>query len=101
MPWQPAPAPPPPPGTRTPWIVWGTIALVIIAVLAGVGIWLGTRPPTNNHREATTNPTTPTTPPPAPTVPPDRLDSILLSTAQISTIMDAPNIQAGSRSKMA
>ena len=95
MPWQPAPAPPPPPGTRTPWIVWGTIALVIIAVLAGVGIWLGTRPPTNNHREATTNPTTPTTPPPAPTVPPDRLDSILLSTAQISTIMDAPNIQAG------
>ena len=95
MPWQPAPAPPPPPGTRTPWIVWGTIALVIIAVLAGVGIWLGTRPPTNNHRDATTNPTTPTTPPPAPTVPPDRLDSILLSTAQISTIMDAPNIQAG------
>ena len=45
---------------------------MIIAVLAGVGIWLGTRPPTNNHREATTNPTTPTTPPPAPTVPPDR-----------------------------
>ena len=67
---------------------------MIIAVLAGVGIWLVHLRTTNNHRRPRQTP--PHRQPrhqPA-TVPPDRLDSILLSTAQISTIMDAPNIQA-------
>jgi serine/threonine-protein kinase len=85
MPRQPALQPPPAPRTRNPWIVWGAAALVIITALAGLSIWLATRP----HREGgqagsakpTTNPTT------APTVPIALLDAILLSPAQINSIM--------------
>ncbi len=90
-PGQPATPPPPqpssppswtPPSPRkpNPWLLLGIAALVVVAVLGGLGIWLATRP----------------TPPPAPTLtPPERLSSLLLSPAEINAIMGSSTMQPG------
>jgi serine/threonine kinase PknH len=97
-PWPPAPARAP--RGRNPWLLLGIAALVVIAVLGGLGIWRGTRDqggatqrltgtptPTTTTSIATTTTTTMTT------VPAARLDSILLSAAEINAIMGATNMQ--------
>jgi serine/threonine-protein kinase len=93
-PWPPTPAPARAPGNRNPWLLLGIAALVVIAVLGGLGIWLGTR---NNGGNAQSAPATtiaaPTTTTTTATVAPVRLDSILLRAAQINTLMGASNIQ--------
>ncbi|BBZ39327.1 serine/threonine-protein kinase PknH/PknJ [Mycobacterium conspicuum] len=82
------PAPARPPVKRTPWLIVGA-ALTVVAVLAGVGIWLGVRHQPNAPTAASTTTTTTatagaaTTTRTSPTVAPAQLNSILLSPAQI------------------
>ena len=57
---QPTWPPQPPARKRNPWLLLGVAALVLVAVLGGLGIWLGTRG-NNNHPGATTTSTTATT----------------------------------------
>ena len=66
-PWQPAP-PRPRRRTRTPWLALATTALVLIAALAGLGIWLGTR--TTHHQSPGGHQTPPPRQRTSPTVPP-------------------------------
>ncbi len=92
--WPPTPAPPWPPRprrSRTRWIVAGAAALVVVAVLAGLAIWRGTRPsPPGPQADAGTSTTNPTT---APTVPTARLDSIMLNAGQVNGIMGSSALQ--------
>jgi serine/threonine kinase PknH len=78
-------APAPPRAGRNPWPVLATAALVVIATLGGLGIWLATRTTGGGAQPESTTTTA--------TVSPARLDTILLSTAQINTIMGASTIQ--------
>jgi serine/threonine kinase PknH len=95
----PAPTPPAPPhARRNPWLALATAALVVIATLGGLGIWLATRTTGGGAqpgRQAPTTATTPAATTTTATVTLARLDSILLSPAQINSIMGASNIQPG------
>jgi serine/threonine kinase PknH len=86
-------APAPPRAGRNPWLVLATAALVVIATLGGLGIWLATRTTGGGAQPGRQAPTTPASTTTAATASPARLDSILLSAAQINTIMGASNIQ--------
>jgi hypothetical protein len=59
MPW-----PTRPPSKRNPWIFLAVAALIIVAILGGLGIWLGNRPqpPQPRPSQPVPPPTTPTTP---------------------------------------
>ncbi len=95
MPWQ--PTPPSPRRARARWIAWGAAALVVVAVLAGVGIWQGSRPSHDGAQAGGGNPTT--SPTPAPTVPIARLDSILPNGGQINSIMGSSTLQLAATTK--
>jgi serine/threonine kinase PknH len=79
------PTPTPPPAKRTPWLVVGAAATVV-ALLAGVAIWLAVGHQTTAPTAATSTSTTvsaATTTRTSSTVAPAQLDSLLLSPAQI------------------
>jgi len=92
----PAPWPPaaPPPGPKR-WPVIAT-ALIVVAVLAGTGIWLavanGGRRPSGDTTATTTGRATTTTPTTVATVTPAQLDSFLLSPEQINAIVATTGI---------
>jgi serine/threonine kinase PknH len=84
-PQQPAgPAPwnqPPPPRKRSPWpIIAGVAALVVVLVVAAVVILLVTQKEPTKVAEP---------------IPPERLSSLLLSSSDINSVMEASNMQPG------
>jgi serine/threonine kinase PknH len=66
---------------RNPWPIIAAVAVVLVLVVGGVGIWLITRPST-----------TPAAPDP---IPPVRLSALLVSAADINSIMGSSNMQPG------
>jgi serine/threonine kinase PknH len=93
--WPPSLAPAP--RKRTPWLILGAAALVIVAVLGGLGIWRASLPHHDGVAGSGTKTTTTTTRTTTtiPTVPPERLNAILLGAAEINTIMGTSNMQLG------
>jgi serine/threonine-protein kinase len=82
--------PTPPPVKRKPWAVVG-VALTVVALLAGAGIWLAVGNSSNakpsgqtaTSTTTTANAATTTTSKAVPTIAPAQLNSILLSPAQV------------------
>jgi serine/threonine kinase PknH len=91
-PWQPVPR-----SDRNQWLVLGVAAVVVVAALAGAGIYIGTKK--SNKPAATSTTTTPTSTTAtttAPTRPPPvaggALQGLLLSPDQINTAMGATSM---------
>jgi serine/threonine kinase PknH len=65
---------------RNPWPIVAAVAVVVVLVVAGIGIWLVFSP----------DPVKPKKP-----VPDDRLSAMLLTASDINTVMGASNMKAG------
>lgn len=83
------------PATRDPRMLLAIAALVVLAVPAGLFVWRTIHLPNDDGRVGGGNITT-TRATPTPTVPVARLDSIVLSPAEVSTILNDPILQADS-----
>jgi serine/threonine kinase PknH len=76
IPWNQPPAKP----KRNPWPIIATVAVVLVVVVSGVGIWLIFRPKP--------------VPPPRP-ISSDRLSALLLSSSEINSIVGSSDMQPG------
>ncbi|HYB83666.1 MAG TPA: sensor domain-containing protein, partial [Mycobacterium sp.] len=72
---------PPPKSKSNPWPIIAAIAVMLVVIVSGVGIWLVTRPPAP-------------TPPPEP-IPAERLNALLLSPSDINSVMGSSTMQPG------
>ncbi len=78
--WNQGPQGPGPRG-RNPWPIVAAVAIVLVLIVGGIGVWTITQPPKPS-------------PPPKP-IAEDRLSSLLLSPAEVNSVMGASNIQPG------
>ncbi|WP_261864277.1 sensor domain-containing protein, partial [Mycobacterium marinum] len=78
--WNQGPQGPGPRG-RNPWPIVAAVAIVLVLIVGGIGVWMITQPPKPS-------------PPPKP-IAEDRLSSLLLSPAEVNSVMGASNIQPG------
>jgi serine/threonine-protein kinase len=74
---------PPPRPSRNPWPIVAAVAVMIVLIVGGAGIWLVTR-----HAQ-------PPPPPPLDPVQPDRLSAILLDPSGINSVMESSTMTPG------
>ena len=72
---------PPPKPKRNPWPIVAAVAVVIVLIVGGVGIWLVTRPSP--------------APPAADPIPPDHLSALLLDPSGINSVMGSSSMTPG------
>jgi serine/threonine-protein kinase len=99
--WTPPPAPPP--RGRTPWLIPAAAAVVlVVADLAGLGIWQATRPDRRGGTTGGQRPSASAAPTPhaaSSTVPVAGLDSILLGSADINNVMGNSILEVAATTK--